>query len=138
MGKGGGEVVVVVGGDLLLLLPSVRLVWPPLRAAAEATVLLYPFVSLRLFFPPPCPRVGGEKLEAPNPPPPPQANRDLLGLKQAAALLFPLDLHGALIQDILLRAAAAYSILQFFFFLFSIVFGGSFLCWVHFDLDLLT
>lgn len=48
------------GGEPLLLLLLVRLVWLPLRAAAQAAELL-----LRLFFPPLCPRVGGEKLELP-------------------------------------------------------------------------
>lgn len=38
---------------------------------------------------------------------PPQAYRDLLGLKQAAALPFPLDLHGSLIQDIFLKPATS-------------------------------
>lgn len=43
--------------------------------------------------------MGGEKLEA-ELAPPPEAYRDLLGLEQAAALPFPLDLLGALIHDI--------------------------------------
>lgn len=63
------------------------------------------FRLLRLFFPPPCPRVGGEKLQAlsSTPPPTPQAYRDLLGLEQAAAPLFPLDIHGAFARDIFLK-----------------------------------
>ncbi|KAI4830691.1 hypothetical protein KUCAC02_002307 [Chaenocephalus aceratus] len=59
------------------------------------------FRLLPLFFPPPCPRVGGEKLPALSSTP--QAYRDLLGLEQAAAPLFPLDIHGAFAQDIFLK-----------------------------------
>lgn len=70
-----------------------RLVWLPLRAAAEAAKRLLPFTSCLYFSLLLCPRVGGEKLEGLSSFPPSQAYRDLLGLQQAVALLFSLDLQ---------------------------------------------
>lgn len=93
---------------LLLLVVLARLVWLPLRAAAEAGELLLPFRLLRLFFPPPCPKVGGVKLEA-------LISHLLwhtetcwgLSKRQLSTIVYPLDLHGALIQDIYLKPATS-------------------------------
>lgn len=90
------------GGDLLLLLLLllvVRLVWLPLRPAAEAAELLLPFTSCAYFSLLRVPE-WVERSWRLSSPPPPEAYRDLLGLEQAAALPFPLDLLGALTHDI--------------------------------------
>lgn len=67
------------------------------QAGNRGRVAPLAFHLLHLFFPPPCPRVGGEKLEAELPP---KAYRNLLRLVQVAALPLPLELLGALIHDI--------------------------------------
>lgn len=80
-------------GESSLASSPPRLVWLPLRAAAEAAERLLPFTSCLYFSLLLCPRVGGEKLEGLSSFPPSQAYRDLLGLQQAVALLFSLDLQ---------------------------------------------
>lgn len=98
------------GGEPLLLC-SVRLVWLPLRAAAEAAELLLPFASCVYFSLLHVPEWVERSCRRSPLPPPLEAYRDLLGLEKTAALPLPLDLHGTLIQDYFSKTSEDFSIL---------------------------
>lgn len=101
-----------------------HLVWLPLRAAAEAAECLLPFTSCLYFSLLLCPRVGGEKLEGLSSFPPPQAYRDLLGLQQAVALLFSLDLQRCTQSGFKLAVGFFFNLWIFLYFATALLSAG--------------